>query len=52
MKRMTLVCCNPAEYVPLVTAENNPTITKAMRYSQYIKNRKNTSTVITTQTSQ
>jgi hypothetical protein len=32
--------CAPVNYNKLVTSGNNPTITKAMRYSQYVKSAK------------
>jgi hypothetical protein len=46
-KLPTYVCCVKEEiiYKPLVTSQNNPQITKAMRYSQYIKNPQNSKTV-------
>jgi hypothetical protein len=40
-----LCCDKPIQIKPLATSENNPQITKAMRYSQYIKNSKNSKTV-------
>ena len=39
-------CTNLIKYNKLVTTGNNPSITKAMKYSQYVKNRANKSNVI------
>jgi len=41
-------CLKQIQYVPLQTGGNDPSITKAMRFSQYVRNRRqNASTVIT-----
>lgn len=40
------VCNNTVEYNKLVTGGNNPTISKAMRYSVYVRTQKSKTTVL------
>jgi hypothetical protein len=40
LQKQQQLLCGPANYSKVVTGGNDPSITKAMRYSQYVQNSK------------